>query len=98
MGKFVLSEIDERGIAKLTLNRPEIHNAFNDEMIAEITGLFQEYDKDENVKVVFDESLADLDKVFCGSGKKGATIEIHVQDLITASQATVFPVARSDTE
>jgi len=29
-------EIDERGVAWLTLNRPEVHNAFDDRLIAEL--------------------------------------------------------------
>lgn len=32
----VLLKIDERGVAYLTLNRPEIHNAFDDHLIAEM--------------------------------------------------------------
>ena len=28
--------IDPRGVARLTLNRPEVHNAFDDSLIAEL--------------------------------------------------------------
>ena len=31
--KVVLSAMDERGIATLTLNRPDVHNAYNGAMI-----------------------------------------------------------------
>jgi len=83
------------------LKRTELRSVSPEQVQRELgfeIGSVGPFSVNENVKVVFDESLADLDKVFCGSGKKGATIEIDVQDLITASQATVFPVARSDTD
>lgn len=37
----VLLKIDERGVAYLTLNRPEIHNAFDDHLIAEMLNKLQ---------------------------------------------------------
>lgn len=40
------------GVALVTLNRPEIHNAFNDEMITELTQVFQELGKAPKVQVV----------------------------------------------
>ena len=30
MSEHVISEVDERGVATVTLNRPEVHNAFDD--------------------------------------------------------------------
>ena len=35
--KFIDYRLDERQVAWLTLNRPELHNAFNAELIAELT-------------------------------------------------------------
>ena len=32
----LLTTIDERGVARLTLNRPEVHNAFGDSLIADL--------------------------------------------------------------
>lgn len=60
--KFILSEIAEQGVATLTLNRPDIHNAFNDEMIYEIIQVFKEYEKDDKVRVVL---LKGNGKSFC---------------------------------
>ena len=37
----VLCSVDERGVARVTLNRPEVYNAYNGEMIA---GLLKIYD------------------------------------------------------
>lgn len=35
---FSQLSIDERGVARLTLNRPDVHNAFDDSLIAELNG------------------------------------------------------------
>ena len=37
MDNAILSQIDERGVARLTLNRPAIHNAFDDSIIAALS-------------------------------------------------------------
>ncbi len=34
----LLETVDQRGVATLTLNRPERHNAFDDALVAELTG------------------------------------------------------------
>jgi len=38
----ILMQIDSRGVAQLTLNRPRIHNAFDDSLIARLSGLLAE--------------------------------------------------------
>jgi len=47
-----LREIDGRGVARLTLNRPEVHNAFNDALIAELTAALAELEADPQVRLV----------------------------------------------
>ncbi|MGB8657640.1 MAG: enoyl-CoA hydratase/isomerase family protein [Candidatus Zixiibacteriota bacterium] len=42
----------ENKIARVHLNRPEVHNAFNEVMIAELTDTFTKIAKDEGVRVV----------------------------------------------
>lgn len=49
---WILSEIDERGVATLTLNRPDRHNAFNAEVIAELTATLRDLDGNDAVRVV----------------------------------------------
>ena len=51
MAKYLL---DERrgGVCFLTLNRPEIHNAFDEEMIAEVTGFFKEASKEKDLRAI----------------------------------------------
>jgi methylglutaconyl-CoA hydratase len=42
----------EDKIATITLNRPEVHNAFNEVMIAELTEVFKKISEDDEVRVV----------------------------------------------
>jgi methylglutaconyl-CoA hydratase len=52
----------ERGVSTVTLNRPEMRNAFNDEVIAEITAVFSELAKRDEVRCVV---LAGSGSAFC---------------------------------
>ncbi|WP_119165983.1 enoyl-CoA hydratase/isomerase family protein [Algihabitans albus] len=47
-----LESIDERGVARLTLTRTEVHNAFNDQFIAEMTTVLRGFEEDQRVRVV----------------------------------------------
>ena len=55
----VLVDIDRRGVATVTLNRPDVHNAFDDAMIVNLTGQLKKLDDNADVRVV----------VIRGSGK-----------------------------
>ena len=57
--------IDERGIATLLLNRPERHNAMNDELIREVTEAARELDKNVEVRAVV---LTGAGGSFCAGG------------------------------
>nr|WP_317200198.1 enoyl-CoA hydratase/isomerase family protein [uncultured Psychrobacter sp.] len=52
----------ENYIATVTLNRPEIRNAFNDEMISELTAVFKQLGQSDEVRVI---TLAAAGKAFC---------------------------------
>jgi methylglutaconyl-CoA hydratase len=43
---------DARGVATVTLNRPEIHNAFDDALIAALTAMLKKLEADKSVRVV----------------------------------------------
>lgn len=47
-----LEEIDDHGIARITLTRPEVHNAFNDTLVAELTTVLEGLGTDERVRAV----------------------------------------------
>jgi methylglutaconyl-CoA hydratase len=59
---FYLKEIDNRGVATVTLNRPELHNAFNDEFIDQLIKCFEELSNDLSVRLVV---LTGAGKSFC---------------------------------
>lgn len=48
----VLIEIDERGVASLILNRPEVHNAFDDVLIARLSEALEALSGNDDVRVV----------------------------------------------
>lgn len=48
----VLTDIDSRGIATVTLNRAEKHNAFDEHVIAELTGVFVDIAGNDRVRAV----------------------------------------------
>jgi len=48
----VLFDIDKRGVATVTLNQPDIHNAFDDKLIAQLTDIFTHIDQNSNIRVM----------------------------------------------
>jgi len=62
---MVLTEIESRGVARITLNRPEMHNAIDDELIADLTDALKRIEHDPRVCVVV---LAANGKSFCAGG------------------------------
>lgn len=58
----VLYQKDDKGLATVTLNRPEIHNAFDDEIIAKLTDIFRQIDRDSSIRVMV---LQSNGKSFC---------------------------------
>jgi methylglutaconyl-CoA hydratase len=58
----LLTELDPRGVGVITLNRPEVHNAFNEAMIAELTSAFSAYGANAEVRMIVLEAEG---KSFC---------------------------------
>jgi methylglutaconyl-CoA hydratase len=48
----VLSTIDDRGVATVTLNRPEVHNAYDERLIDELAKVLHGLSEDRRVRVV----------------------------------------------
>ena len=48
----VLSSIDLRGVATVTLNRPEVNNAYNAEVVAALITTFTELAADDSVRAI----------------------------------------------
>ncbi len=55
-------EIDERYVATVTLTRPELHNAFNDELIRELIECFKKLELNKDLRLVI---LTGEGKSFC---------------------------------
>lgn len=76
--KFLLYRV-ENGVATVTLNRPDVYNALNDEITFEMQDVFKAVAKDEAVRVVV---LTGEGKAFCsgqdlkaGSGQKRSFLD-----------------------
>lgn len=59
MAQYTELTIDERGVATLRLKRPEVHNAFDDIMIAELLAALKSVEENDNARVL----------VLCSEGK-----------------------------
>lgn len=62
MSELVKSALDSRGVITVNINRPEIHNAFNEEVIASLTQLFLDIGNDDRIRLVV---LTGMGKSFC---------------------------------
>ena len=63
MANPVLQRLTDGPVAQVRLNRPDVRNAFNAELIAALTSTFQELGSDESVRAIV---LSGEGKVFCG--------------------------------
>ncbi len=86
MFETITLKTDERGVATLTLDRPEKHNALSAQMIAELTQAAGQLASDEAVRVVV---LAASGKSFCAGGDLG-----WMQAQMAADPETRFTEAR----
>ncbi len=77
---------DARGVATLTLDRPEKHNAMSALMISELTQAAAQLGADDTVRVVV---LTGAGKSFCAGGDLG-----WMQDQMAADPETRFAEAR----
>lgn len=68
MFETVTIETDARGVATLTLNRPEKHNAMSSQMLDDLKAAAEQLAQDETVRVVI---LTGAGKSFCAGGDLG---------------------------
>jgi methylglutaconyl-CoA hydratase len=52
MSDVVLTDIDKRGVATVTLNRPEVNNAYNGEVVAGLANAIGTLAKDDAVRII----------------------------------------------
>jgi len=51
-GTLIITSIDQRGVARVTLNRPDLRNAFNEEMIGQICDIMGQLSSNEAVRAI----------------------------------------------
>jgi methylglutaconyl-CoA hydratase len=62
LSQSILCTVDARGVATVTLNRPEKHNAFDGEMIGALTETLATLDRDRATRIVV---MTGAGKIFC---------------------------------
>ena len=65
MSSELISDLNDSGVLRLTMNRPEVHNAFDDHQVARLTTAFEAAGQDPQVRVVI---LAGTGKSFSAGG------------------------------
>ena len=76
--RTIICSNDKRGVLTICMNRPEVHNAFDADMIGELTAALKEADLDDTVRII----------VITGSGScfsAGADLN-WMRSLVNASQ------------
>jgi naphthoate synthase len=98
----ILYATTDDGIAKITINRPEVHNAFRPQTIIEISHALNVAREDERVGAIILTGAGD--KAFCSGGDQrvrgdsgyktdaGATGRFHVTDLHVQMRRTPKPI------
>jgi len=82
----VLSVSTERGLARVVLTRPDVRNAFNAELIADLRETFDRLSSDSSVRAIV---LSGEGKVFCGGADVNwmrASLDLtHAENVADAS-------------
>ncbi len=97
MFETILLEVDSRGVATLTLNRPEKHNALSAQMIAELTQACADIAEDDGIRVVV---LTGAGRSFCAGGDLGwmrQQMQANAQERATGARALALMLNRLNT-
>jgi len=89
MAQKVISQVDADGNATILLNRPEVHNAFDPEMVVALTATLKKLEANDKVRAVV---ITGAGKNFCA----GADIE-HMKKTAKSSRAQNLENARATT-
>ena len=87
MSNKILSQIDADGNATVVLNRPEVHNAFDPEMVGALTATLKKLESNSRVRAIV---LTGAGRSFCA----GADIE-HMKETARFSRAQNLDNARA---
>ena len=87
MANPVLQRLTNGPVAEVRLNRPDVRNAFNAELIGALTGAFEELGGDESVRAIV---LSGEGKVFCGGADISwmrASLELSYNENVADAKA-----------
>ena len=90
MGRFetILVDIDGRGVATITLNRPEKKNSLSAQMIADLTAVALDLPKNEKIRVAVLRGAGDT---FCAGGDLGWITDAELDGEFATTIATMQP-------
>lgn len=89
--KFLLFR-NEQGTATISLNRPEVYNALNDEITFELQEAFREAGKDESIRVVV---LTGEGKAFCAGQDLKASASAGKRSFMDSLNKRYNPIIRA---
>lgn len=89
--KFLLYK-NEDGVATITLNRPDVYNALNDEITFELQDAFKAVAKDETVRVVV---LTGEGKAFCSGQDLKASSQQEKRSFLDSLHKRYNPIIRA---
>lgn len=91
MYETILFTINE-GVATITLNRPEIFNAFNEKLSYELQDAFKQTNQDTSVRAVI---LTGAGKAFCSGQDLREVAALDTQSLSDSLEKRYHPIIRS---
>jgi len=89
--RFLKLEIDQ-GIGRITLNRPEVYNAFNDGLSYELQDALKEVNKSDRVRVVV---LTGEGKAFCSGQDLKASSKEEIRSFSESLHKRYNPIIRA---
>ena len=81
------------GIARISINRPEVHNAFRPETVFELIDAFQKAREDPEVGVVL--FTGEGGRAFCSGGDQRVRVAMAATWARTTSRASTSPTCTS---
>lgn len=91
MFEFLKYEV-ESGVATITLNRPEVYNAFNDGLSYDLQGALKQANKDKEVRVVV---ITGEGKAFCSGQDLKASSQAEKRSFIDSLHKRYNPIIRA---
>jgi 2-(1,2-epoxy-1,2-dihydrophenyl)acetyl-CoA isomerase len=89
--KFLMYSVKE-GVATLSLNRPEVYNALNDEITYELQDAWKQIAKDDQVRVVV---LTGEGKAFCSGQDLKAGVDGEKRSFMESLHKRYNPIIRA---